>query len=38
MKYLKSTYYFDYESDEIQKLIQEFKEDALTQKKRNNYI
>ena len=34
MKYLIATYYFDYESDEIQKLIQEFKTYTLTPKEK----
>jgi transglutaminase-like putative cysteine protease len=38
MKYLKSTYYFDYETDEIQKLIQEFKVDSLSNKEKAKQI
>jgi len=38
MKYLKPTYYFDYESDEIQKLIQEFKTDTLTPKEKAKQV
>ena len=38
MKYLKTTYYFDYESDEIQKLIQEFKTDTLTPKEKAKQV
>ncbi len=38
MKYLKSTYYFDFESDEIQKLIQEFKTDTLTPKEKAKQV
>jgi len=34
MNYLNATYYFDYETDEIQKLIQEFKTNTLTQKEK----
>lgn len=34
MDYLKATYYFDYETEEIQKLIQEFKTNTLTQKEK----
>ncbi len=34
MDYLKATYYFDYETEEIQKLIQKFKTDTLTQKEK----
>ncbi|MCF6181423.1 transglutaminase-like domain-containing protein [Lutibacter sp.] len=34
MDYLNATYYFDYETDEIQKLIQKFKTDTLTQKEK----
>ena len=34
MNYLNTTYYFDYETDEIQKLIQEFKTKTLTKKEK----
>ncbi|AMC11253.1 transglutaminase [Lutibacter profundi] len=34
MNYLKATYYFDYDTEEIQKLIQEFKSNSLTQKEK----
>ncbi len=34
MDYLASTYYYDYESEEIQELIKEFKTDALTPKEK----
>ncbi|WP_108866584.1 transglutaminase-like domain-containing protein [Aquimarina aquimarini] len=34
MDYLTSTYYFDYESDEIQQLITEFKTEAISQKEK----
>ncbi len=34
MNYLNSTYFFDYESDEIQELIKEFKTDTLTLKEK----
>jgi transglutaminase-like putative cysteine protease len=34
MDYLTSTYYFDYESDEIQQLIAEFKTDSLSEKEK----
>ncbi|WP_456423018.1 transglutaminase-like domain-containing protein [Lutibacter sp.] len=34
MNYLNTTYYYDYETDEIQKLIQEFKTNTLTKKEK----
>jgi len=34
MNYLNSTYYFDYNTKEIQNLIKEFKTDALTPKEK----
>lgn len=34
MNYLKSTYYFDYETDEIQELVKEFKTDTVTPKEK----
>ncbi len=34
MDYLVSTYYFDYESDEIQQLIAELKTDSLSKKEK----
>ncbi|WP_298318876.1 transglutaminase family protein [uncultured Aquimarina sp.] len=34
MDYLEATYYFDYESDEIQKIIREFNTDTLTPKEK----
>ena len=34
MKYLESTYYFDFENEAVQKLISEYKNDALSDKEK----
>ncbi|KAA1246059.1 transglutaminase family protein [Aquimarina sp. RZ0] len=38
MDYLASTYYFDYETDEIQEIIDEFNTDALTPKEKSKLL